>query len=355
MAGFGEPGDAFGTEADCNDLGRLALEVEGGLEIGDVVAGVGDGVTEKDDTVGGEKGVGGLGDAPDFFENGNEFGIVFNQLGPAVGVEVVFVEVGFGGFGEVLHLVGHGVGFSFVDAVGLLGIAGTLDEAGVGAGFFGGLEGGENFRMVVTEEVVVVGVCQFVEDEVGHAPGLGFEIMDAGEFDRFGHFDRFVVVHEPGGAGVVAGAALAIGRGGEIEGDFFEVSDGGGGNAVDDGLKLLIEKLEGAFGFFACKVLVKEDGPTEVVLDRVVGGWGKVGMTGDAEVGGEDVAELNEGALLGGGEGGEEVGRGDGLVGFEGKLGFEAELEGGVVWFASLEEGDGGFTFRFWSYFFFSF
>lgn len=63
---------------------------------------------------------------------------------------------------------------------------------------------------------------------------------------------------------------------------------------------------------------MEEDGPAEVVLDLVVGGWGEIGVAGDAEVGGEDVAKLGEGACLVGVEGGEEVGGGDGLVGFKG-------------------------------------
>jgi hypothetical protein len=270
-----------------------------------------------------------------------------------VRVVVVFVEVGFGSFGEVFHLIGHGVGFAVGNTVGLLGIAGAFYKILVGAGFFGGVEGGENAGVVVTEEVVVVGVCEFVEDEVWHAAGFFFEVVDAGELNGFGELDGEVVVLQPGGAGVVAGATLAIGRGREVEGNFFEVSDGGGRDAVDDGLELLSGELEGAFEVRVLEILVDEDGPAEVVLDGVTGGRGEVGVVGDAEVGGEDVAELGENLCLLEVEGGEEGGGGDRLVDFEGGFGFEVELKSGVVWLAALEEGDGGFISGLWCYFFF--
>ena len=355
VAGFGESGDALGAEADGDDFGSVSLKVKGGLQVGDEVAGIGDGVAEEDDAVGGEDRVGGLFDFPDFFEDGDEFGVMLEELGTTVRVEVVLVKVGFGSFGEVFHLVGHGVGFAVGNTVGFRGIAGTFDEVLVGAGFFGSVKGGEDVGVVVAEKVVVVGMGKFVEDEVGHAAGFLFEVVDAGELNGFGEFDRKVVVVQPSGAGVMAGAALAIRRGGEEEGDFFERGDGGCGDSVDDGLELLIDELKGAFQLFGIEVFVEEEAPAEVFLDGVASGRGEVGVAGDAEVGGEDIAKLGEGTRLVGVEGGEEIGGGDGLVGFEGGFGVEAKLQCGVVWQAAFQEGDGRFTFRFWAYFFFSF
>lgn len=247
MTGFGEAGDAFGAESDGDDFGGVSLEVEGGLEVDDEVTRGGDGVAEEDDAVGGEDGVGCFFDTPDFFEDGDDFGIVLDELGAVVGEDVVFVEVGFGGFGEVFHLVGHGVDFALGHFVGIFQVASALGKVLISGRFFCGIEGGEDVGLVVAEEVVVVSVREFVEDEVGHAAGFVFEVFDVREFDGFRHFDGLIVVLQPGGAGVVAGAGMAIGRGGEEEGDLLEVGDGGGGNAVDDGLKLLVEELEGAF------------------------------------------------------------------------------------------------------------
>lgn len=80
VAGFGESGDAFGAEAEGHDFGGVALQVKGGLQVGDKVAGVGNGVAEKEDPVGGEDGVGGLCDTPNFFEDGNDFGVMLDEL-----------------------------------------------------------------------------------------------------------------------------------------------------------------------------------------------------------------------------------------------------------------------------------
>ena len=57
--------------------------------------------------IGTEKDVLGFGNAPNFFKDGNDFWIVFNECCAVVRRNVVFAKVGLGGFGEILHLVIH--------------------------------------------------------------------------------------------------------------------------------------------------------------------------------------------------------------------------------------------------------
>lgn len=90
VGGFGEAGDAFGAEPDGDDFRDVALEVEGGLEVDNELSGGGDGITEEDDTVGGEDGVPGFFDAPDVFKDGDDFGVVLDEVGSVEGVEVAF-------------------------------------------------------------------------------------------------------------------------------------------------------------------------------------------------------------------------------------------------------------------------
>lgn len=295
--GFGESGDTFRGEAGGDDFRGVAVEMEGGLEVNDVVAGGGDGVAEDEDAMGGEDGVGGFFDVPDFFEDGDDAGVELDEGGAVVGGDVVFAEVGLGCFGEVFHLVGHAVGGTIGDAEWIFGIAGALGEVGEFAGGFGFLKGGEDGGVVIAEDVVVVGMREFVEGEVGHAAGFLFEVEDVGELDGLGHFDGEAVVFEPVGAGVMAGSGMAVFRGGEVERDLFEVVDDGGGDAVDDVLELVLEEVEGAgclFGMFLPEVLMDEDGPADEGVGEVSFGGGEAGVPGGAEVGGEGVAVVAE-------------------------------------------------------------
>ena len=198
MLGLGESGDAFRREAAGDDLGGKAIEVEGGLEIDEVVAGRRDRVAEEEDAVGREEEIVGLFDAPNFFKDRDDIGVHFLERGAVVRSDVVFSEEGFGGFGEVFHLVAHGVGGSVGDAEGFIRIAAALGKVGEAAGFFGILIGLEDAGMAVTEEMVVVGVGEFVEGEVGHAHGLALEVEDVGELDRLRHFYREIIALEPG-------------------------------------------------------------------------------------------------------------------------------------------------------------
>ncbi len=245
----------------------MSLEVEGGLELRDVLVEAGGGVTEGEDAVGGEEGVLRFLNSPDFFEDGDDLGIVLDELGAAVRVVVVFVEVGFSRFGEVFHLVRHGVGFALGNTVGLIVVAGALGEVDVGAGFFGSGEGGEEAGVIIAKDVVVVGVGEFVEGDVWHAAGLVLELVEVAELDRFGHFDRFAVIEKPLTAGVVAGSVIVISAGGEEEGDFFEIRDEVGGKAIGDGLELLVQQVEGSLKFWSGEVLVKDDGPAGAGLE----------------------------------------------------------------------------------------
>lgn len=95
----------------------------------------------------------------------------------------------------------------------------------------------------------MIGVGELMEREVRHAHGLALEPKNVRELDGLRHFHGEVVFLQPSGAGMVAGSTVAIGRGGEVEGDFFKVSDRGGGDSVDNVLKLIAEEVDRALGF----------------------------------------------------------------------------------------------------------
>ena len=88
-----------------------------------------------------------------------------------------------------------------------------------------------------------------MQREVGHAPGLGFEVRDVGEFDAVDHGGIPAVVAQPTGARVVLGPSTFAGVGaGEPEGDLAQVSNGRRGNHLDDLTQLDPQQFERFFG-----------------------------------------------------------------------------------------------------------
>lgn len=294
VGGFGESGHSFGPQTNGDDFRDMALKVKGSLEVGDVGPVGSDGVSENENTIGCKDGVLGFPNSPNVLEDMIDFGIVLQEIGAIEGVEIILGEVGFRGFGEVFHLVGHRVGFAFVDEDnGAIGLGGSLGNILIGAGFPGFSIGAANGLVAVSLDVVVECVGEFVEGEIGHAPRLEFKVFDVGELDCFGHFDGLAVGSQPVGAGVVAGPALSIWRGREVEGDFLQVGKGGSGNALVKILKLEVEELEGAITV-ANEVLVNEDGPPLAIEAGVSGGRGEVGMTGGSQIGSEGIPIRNK-------------------------------------------------------------
>ena len=210
MFWFGESAEGFGGKAGRNDFGSMTFEVQGGLQIVDEMSAGGDGIAKKENAVGGEEDVLGFGDSPNIFEDGDDFWVVFNEGGTVVGCDVVFAEVGFGGFREIFHLVVHGVGRTMVGFKRLPGNAGATGDVDVGSRFLGATVGEENLLMVVAENVVVVGVGELVESEVGHAHRVLLKLRDVGILDGLGKLNREAVGLEPARAWVMTGTALSV-------------------------------------------------------------------------------------------------------------------------------------------------
>ena len=170
----------------------------------------GDGIAKKENAVGGEEDVLGFGDSPNILEDGDDFGVVLDEGGTVVRCDVVFAEVGFGGFREILHLVVHGVGRTMVGFKRLPGNAGATGDVDVGSRFLGATVGEENLLMVVAENVVVIGVGELVESEVGHAHRVLLELRDVGILDGLGKLNREAVGLEPARAWVMTGTAVSV-------------------------------------------------------------------------------------------------------------------------------------------------
>ena len=145
-------------------------------------------------------------DVPDAFEDAEGARVVGGEFWFCEWEEVVFGEVGFGAFCEVLLVVGEGVGAVFA----FVAIAVAAFDAFVFTGGFGGGPCVEDFGVIEADDAVVVGVGEFVEGEVGHAAGFRGEGGNVGELDAFGHGRVAAVVAEPVGSGVVFGALAEV-------------------------------------------------------------------------------------------------------------------------------------------------
>lgn len=207
-------------------------------------------------------------------------GVVGFEFLAGEGVEVVFAEVGLGHFGEEFHGV--------VESVVANGLAVDVFDGVVLAGGFSGFVGGGDAFVVEAEDLVVVGVGEFVEDHVGLVFGPSEEFVGVAEFDTVGFVGVVFVLDKPFAAGVVDHGGFVSGGAvdpddGFLEGfDFFEREEGGDlfELAGQEGVGLVEERFvfesEAAFGF---------DRPT-VEGGDVVGGGG--GIEGGGEKEGED-------------------------------------------------------------------
>ena len=147
--------------------------------------------------------------------------------------------------------------------------------------------------MVVAQDVVVIGVGEFVQGEVGHAHRVLFEFRDVGILDGFRKLNREAVGFEPARTRMVTGAAVSVFGGGEPMGHFFHVVDSGSRDTINDILELVTEKVQGEFGFFGMillKILMHEDGPAFVFFSGVSFRRRELGMLGREKIGRESVA-----------------------------------------------------------------
>ena len=145
--------------------------------------------------------------APELFEQGEESWVVGLEFLAVEGEEIVLTKERFGGFGEVFLGVGEGVGS--IEASTPLRILSF--DAVVAAGRFGGCVGGLDFGMIVAENLVVIGVSEFVEYEHGHSAHLLIEDSDVGELDGAGHSGVASMVAQPLCPGMVFGARTGVG------------------------------------------------------------------------------------------------------------------------------------------------
>lgn len=188
-----------------------------------------------------------------------ELGVVLFEFGADERVEVVAVEVGFGAFGEVFFVVGESVVADF--------LAVEEEDFFVGAGFLHGVVGGDDFRVIEGEDLVVVGVGEFVEDDGGVFEELeaGEQGFGVGDVDFFMEAWVVAVVFEPTDAGVVLHGAER--RVVVFDPDFagLEFCQGFSRDEDGDALEVVGEHLEGFGSHFGFGAAFEEGG---VDVDR---------------------------------------------------------------------------------------
>ena len=109
-------------------------------------------------------------------------GIVFFQFRPNKGIKIIPVKVSLRGFGEVFFMIGHSI---VKDA-----LAGVEEHVLVLAGSFGLVIGGDDALVVETENLVVIGVGEFVQ----HHHRVLHELATTEEMTRDRNVDH---VYEP--------------------------------------------------------------------------------------------------------------------------------------------------------------
>ena len=153
--------------------------------------------------------------------------------------------------------------FSLDALVALAGLGGF-----VGRGDFGV---GKSAR----QHAVVIGVGQFMQRKIGHAPGLGFEVRDVGEFDAVHHGGVAAVVAQPSRTRMILGpSALARVGAGEPEGDLAQGLDGRRGDDLNDFTQLDRQQFQGFVGggaLFGPQSGVDPDGPAFDLSDHAFG------------------------------------------------------------------------------------
>jgi hypothetical protein len=123
------------------------------------------------------------------------------EFGADEGVIVVGAEEGFGGFGEVLAVVGQGVGF-FDPPIDAEDVVVEVMSDGV-------IEGGFDVGVGGAEDPVVIGVGELVEEDAGLDLGPGEEVSGVAEFDGAGLIGVEAVGSEPVGGAMVDAAGEA--------------------------------------------------------------------------------------------------------------------------------------------------
>ena len=96
---------------------------------------------------------------PDFFHDGERFWVVLFEFGRNEWIEVVTVEVGFGGLSEVFLVVGCAV---VTDST-----TGEQFDPFKDAFLHGGIIGRDDCLLAKSENLIVIGMSQFVQDNSG--------------------------------------------------------------------------------------------------------------------------------------------------------------------------------------------
>ena len=192
--------------------------------------------------------------SPDFFHDLEGFGIVVAEFGGDEGVEVVAVEVGLGGFGEVFLMVGGGVVLCGATVEELYFFKDPF--------FDGRVVGGNDFLVVEAEDLVVIGVGQFVKNDGGVLEELAarVEVGSAGDVDFFGKAGIVATALQPSGAWVV----LHGGQFGMLVLDpdlhFLHFAERLCGKEDGDSLQVICQHLEGLFSFVGMLAVFEKSG-----------------------------------------------------------------------------------------------
>ena len=135
--------------------------------------------------------------SPDFLHDGEGLRVEVFEFGGDEGVEVVAVEVGLGGFGEVFLVVGGGV---VTD-----GTTGEELHLLKNSFFHGGVVGFDDLPIVEAQDLVVVGVRQFMKDDGRVLEHLFTREKGGGvcDVDLLGEAGIIAAPREPSGTGVI--------------------------------------------------------------------------------------------------------------------------------------------------------
>ncbi len=119
---------------------------------------------------------------------------------------------------------------------------------------------------------------------------------------------------------MVAGGAVLSFPWAKVDGNFFELDEGGCGDSFGDGLELLADELDGAREFRLVDPFMYENCPSEMSLGLVVRRRRKLGMSIGAKDGGGGVSEFDQGIFLVWVESLDQLGICDGLVDLKGRF-----------------------------------
>ena len=148
--------------------------------------------------------------ASGFLNNSVASGVVFLQLITVEWVEIIFAKIGFGELGKVFLRSGHGVGLVFHNIVTIETLNLIISSGGLGlfVGCFDSL-------VFEAEDFIVIGMCEFVKQQVGHAPVLEWKDLGVGNLNCFAHDGGATIALEPFRIRMIFGASNRIAQAGK--------------------------------------------------------------------------------------------------------------------------------------------